>query len=78
MELMPKFLPLLPRLASLWDDEEGQAVVEYILMILMAVSVVTIIGVGFRKTLFKLWTLFAQEISAGCPGCPPDPRVRLR
>ena len=75
MVVMPKLLPLLSRLSR---DEEGQAVVEYILMILMAVSVVTIIGVGFRKTLFKLWTLFAREISAGCPGCPADPRVIVR
>jgi Flp pilus assembly pilin Flp len=62
--------------AFLYDDQ-GQAVVEYILMISMALSVVTIIGVGFRKSLFKLWTLFAQEISAACPGCPPNPNVRL-
>jgi Flp pilus assembly pilin Flp len=59
------------------DDEGGQAVVEYILMLIMAVSLVALIAKGFRTTLFKLWTLFAQEISAGCPGCTPDPKIRI-
>jgi Flp pilus assembly pilin Flp len=71
--MMPKVLSF-----RLLNDERGQAVVEYILMLVLALSVVTVIGLGFRKTLFKLWTLFAQEISAACPGCPPDPNVKIR
>lgn len=59
-------------------DEEGQAVVEYLLMVSVTVVAAGILGFGFRKTLFKLWGIFAEEISAACPGCPPDPQVRVR
>lgn len=55
-------------------NDEGQAVVEYILMLVVTVSVVSIIGLGFRKTLFKLWSTFSREIAAACPGCPSDLR----
>ena len=59
-------------------NQSGQAVIEYVLMLLMALSIVSIIGIGFRKSLYRIWQSFAQDISAACPGCPPDPKVRLR
>jgi Flp pilus assembly pilin Flp len=65
-------------LARLARDEEGQAVVEYILMVSVTIAAVGALSFGFRKTLFRIWGLFAQEISAACPGCPPDPQIRLR
>lgn len=61
---------------KLLHDEGGQAIVEYMLMLTVAIGAVTIIAVGFRRSIFKLWTTLAKEISAACPGCPPDPSIR--
>jgi len=64
---------------SILGDTRGQAVVEYVLMLLMALAVVTTISVGFKKSLFSIWGVFAKEISAPCPGnCQPDPKVQFR
>jgi hypothetical protein len=65
-------------LVRLARDDEGQAVVEYLLMIAVTITAVGALSFGFRKTLFKLWGSFAQDITAGCPGCPPDPNIQLR
>jgi Flp pilus assembly pilin Flp len=66
------------KLASFIGDEEGQAVIEYILMLSVVVGMVSMIGFGFRKTLFKLWGSFTRDIAAGCPGCPADSKYNLR
>lgn len=66
------------RLSFLVSDEGGQAVLEYILMVSVAVSVVMVIGTGFRRILIKLWEKMARDIAAPCPSCPPPPDVRIR
>jgi Flp pilus assembly pilin Flp len=64
---------------SLSQNEQGQAVVEYVLMLVIALGVVTSISVGFKKSLLSVWQVFAQEVSAPCPGdCTPNPSVRVR
>ncbi len=63
---------------DLLKDEGGQAIVDYVLTLLVVVSVVTILAKGFRTTLLSLWQMMAREISAPCPGCAADPRIRLR
>jgi hypothetical protein len=64
---------------ALLRNSEGQAVLEYVLMLLMAIGVVTSISLGFKKSLFKIWEIFAQEISAACPrDCAPDSRIKFR
>jgi Flp pilus assembly pilin Flp len=59
-------------------DESGQAIVEYVLALSIALTIVTILATTLRRSLFKLWEGFAREISAACPDCPPDPKIRLR
>jgi Flp pilus assembly pilin Flp len=59
-------------------DEQGQAVIEYILMLAIVVSLVGVMGVGFRRGLIQLWEKMAKDISAPCPGCVPPPEVRFR
>ena len=84
--IMRKFFVLLGELASgvgkgtrlLMEDEQGQAVIEYVLMVSVMVTAVGSLAYGLRKTLFKLWGKLAQEITAACPSCPPDPAIRLR
>ena len=63
---------------KLLDDEGGQAVVEYVLATMVALSVVSIISISFRRSIFALWNVFSRDISAACPGCPPDASVRIR
>lgn len=77
MKRMRKILSRLQRTASSPGSEEGQAVVDYILTLAIIVTVVTVLSLGFRTSLFKLWQTFAREISAACPDCPPDPSIRL-
>jgi len=60
------------------DDEGGQVIIDYVLTLAVIISIVTAMSVGFRKSLFAIWQVFSREISAACPGCPPDPSVRLR
>lgn len=47
-------------------------------MLFLVVVAVAIIGTGFRRSLFNLWSALSGEIAAGCPGCPPDPAIRVR
>jgi Flp pilus assembly pilin Flp len=65
-------------LRKLLFDESGQAIVEYILTLSIAVGIVTIIAKGFRKALFDLWEEMTKQIAAACPGCPADPHWRIR
>ncbi len=55
----------------------GQALVEYVLMLLVAVSLVAIMTTAFRKTVIHLWGFYIQQISAACPGCPVNPKYRM-
>ena len=57
-------------------EEDGQAVVEYVLMVVFALGLVALIATGFRKTILKLWIFYIRQVSAACPGCPPDPTYR--
>jgi hypothetical protein len=57
--------------------EEGQAIVEYILLLSMVVGVAIMINSGFRRSTLRLWNTMAKEIAAGCPtGCPPPSSFR--
>jgi Flp pilus assembly pilin Flp len=52
-------------------SEEGQAIVEYILMLVVVMSVVTILAVGFRKSIYSIWNLISRDVAAACPkDCP--------
>lgn len=57
-------------------DEQGQAILEYVLSIVLAIAVVGILAGAFRASVVKLWVMMSREISAACPGCPADPTVR--
>lgn len=59
-------------------DQKGQAVVEYLLMLITVVGLVGILGIGFRRSLKGLWGKLARDISAPCPGCQPPRDVRFR
>lgn len=57
-------------------NQQGQAIVEYILTLSVSIAIVVALSSTFRKSIFKLWVGLAKGISAACPGCPPPPNVR--
>ena len=60
-------------------SEEGQAVVEYILMLAVSISIVAGISVSFRNAILALWSYYTQQITAACPtNCPPNPSYKFR
>ncbi len=64
-------------LRALHRDENGQAIVEYILTLTIALAVVATIARTLRSSLFGFWQTLSRDISAACPGCPADPSMRL-
>ena len=58
-------------------NQSGQAIVEYILTVLIAISVVTVISAGFKGTVIRLWQGMAREIAAPCPSCVKDQTIRI-
>ncbi|MBI2711675.1 MAG: hypothetical protein HYX41_02265 [Bdellovibrio sp.] len=60
------------------NEDKGQAVLEYVLMTLIAVSFVMVIASTFRRTIVKVWGYYTNQIVAACPGCPVDPAYRFR
>lgn len=65
--------------AWVYFEENGQALVEYVLMLAVSLSIVAAIGYGFKNALVKLWGIYHKEISSPCPACPPNnPGYRFR
>lgn len=58
--------------------QSGQAMIEYILMLVVAISLVAVMASSFRKTLTNLWGFYIRQISAACPGCQANPSYRFR
>lgn len=54
------------------EANEGQALVEYLIMVAISIALVLVLQSGFRSGVGKLWSYYAQNIAAGCPGaCKP-------
>lgn len=51
------------------QNQHGQAIVEYLLMVSLALTMVGIMSRSFRGTVTALWTTFNKDIAAPCPGC---------
>ena len=50
-------------------NQSGQAVVEYVILLAIVVSVSGVIHFGVGRTRDKLWKRMICDISAPCPGC---------
>lgn len=59
-------------------DEQGQAIVEYVLALSIAIAIVVILARGFRTTLIGVWNALGRDVAAACPGCPPDQGLGIR
>lgn len=60
------------------QNQVGQTILEYILLLAVATSVVLLINQGFRNIRNGLWMRIVCEVSAACPGCPPPPDIKSR
>lgn len=54
---------------SFFQDESGQAIIEFMLLLLVLVGIVGTLKASLKKVTTKLWTLFAKKIAAPCPSC---------
>lgn len=63
-------------LRAFLKEEEGQVIVEYILMITVALAIVGTLGFAFRRIYQFLHQLMACEITAPCPHCPAEESVK--
>ncbi len=57
-------------------SESGQALIEYVLLIAITLSLVTIMATGLRKAVYSVWGFYTKAIAAPCPGCPAPPEVK--
>lgn len=58
-------------------DEDGQTMVEFALMIMIAVTLVSVMNRIFRSAIKKMWIGLSKEIAAACPsGCAAPPEIR--
>jgi Flp pilus assembly pilin Flp len=53
-------------------NEDGQAVVEYVLLLVAVVSVIGVLKTGIRKITAMFWLFMARRIAAPCPACTPS------
>ena len=51
------------------QDESGQALIEFFLVLLVMVFIVGTMKNGLRWLTVKLWQFMARKIAAPCPGC---------
>lgn len=58
--------------------EDGQAIVEYVLTISVALFMVAVLSRGFRTSVFNLWQMITKDVSAPCPHCPDRNNLRVR
>jgi Flp pilus assembly pilin Flp len=59
----------MQRIRAFLMDESGQAIVEFMLLLLVVVGIVSALKTGLKKLTVKIWFLFARRIAAPCPGC---------
>ena len=57
-------------------NESGQAIVEYIVVISIALMITGILAVGFSRIYQFLWKKMVCEVAAGCPTCPAPQEVK--
>lgn len=50
-------------------DESGQAIIEFMLLLIVIISIVGAMKQGLKSLTVKLWAMFARKIAAPCPAC---------
>ncbi len=62
------------------SNQSGQAIIEYVIMLAIVLSVSGVIQFGMTRSRNKLWKKIICEVSAPCPGCasPESAKNTLR
>jgi Flp pilus assembly pilin Flp len=50
-------------------DDSGQAIIEFFLLLLVTVLIVSTLKTTLTRLTAKLWSFFAKKIAAPCPSC---------
>lgn len=50
-------------------DESGQAIIEFFLLLLVTIGVVSFLKSGLKRVTVKFWSFLAKRIAAPCPTC---------
>lgn len=64
-------------LRSFLHDESGQAMFEFLFLLLAVVSIAGMMKVGLREMTGKFWLALAKRIAAPCPTCAASDDVAL-
>ncbi len=59
------------------DNESGQALLEYVLSLVIAVALISAFSLALRRPVGRVWQRLAKEIAAPCPDCPGNDRIRF-
>lgn len=62
---------------SFLKDESGQAIIEFFLLLLVTIGVVSFLKTSLKNLTVKFWAFMGKRISAPCPTCAPDPEFNL-
>lgn len=65
-------------MAKILKSKQGQVLIEYILMLALVVTIVTVMSTTLKSSLFKMWEFYGKMIAAPCPGCPAPSEIRTR
>lgn len=58
-----------PQIRHFVHDESGQAILEFVLLLLVMISIVTFLKVSVKNLTVKLWAMFGRRIGAPCATC---------
>lgn len=56
-------------LKAFFREESGQAVIEFLLLLLVTIAIVSTLKTSVKKTTAKFWSYLAKKIAAPCPSC---------
>jgi Flp pilus assembly pilin Flp len=60
---------LMEKLSAFYRDESGQALIEFMLLLLVMVMIVGGMKDSLKVITAKLWQFMAKKIAAPCPAC---------
>ena len=58
------------------NRQRGQALVEYIMAVILCIGVASMINGSIKKGIAKIWVSMAADIAPGCPGCTPPEQIK--
>jgi Flp pilus assembly pilin Flp len=59
----------MPTFRRFLKDESGQAILEFVLLLLVTIGVITFLKNNIKSITVKFWSYLAKRIAAPCPNC---------